>query len=50
MKIYKEKAGVISDTAVWICFHDCYMYSGDTFWQLLKDMCQWWNHDCRLIG
>jgi hypothetical protein len=50
MKIYKEKAGVISENACWICFHGNYMYSGDTLWLLAKDMWKWWNSDYRLIG
>lgn len=48
MKIYREKAGIISPEPVWICFHKEYMYVGDTFAGLIKDMVVYWNNDRRL--
>jgi len=50
LTISKEKPGVISEDACWVCIYDCYFYTGDTFWLLLKDMWKWWNNDLRLIG
>ena len=50
MHIYKEKPGVLSDGPVWVCFHNCYMYTGNTLLALLLDMWRNWNNDNRLIG
>jgi len=50
MKIYREKAGVISEKAIWICFHGCYMYTGDTLYLLIRNMMKYWNNDQMLIG
>ena len=50
MYIYKEKAGVISKEACWICFHRYYMYTGDTLCKLFKDMFKYWNNDNRIVG
>ena len=50
MKIFKEKPGVISDDACWVCFSGCYMYTGDTLFQLFVDMLKFWNSDSRMIG
>lgn len=49
MKIFKEKAGVISKEPVWVCLHDCYMYTGDTFIGLLWNMVKYWNDDKMMI-
>jgi len=50
MKIYKEKAGVISEEPIWVCFHSCYMYTGRTLFQLLRNMIKYWNDDIAMIG
>lgn len=50
MKIFKEKPGVISEGPCWVCFHGPYMYTGDSFWLLLKDLWRNWNNDRALVG
>lgn len=50
MKIFKEKAGVISEKPCWVCIHRYYLYTGDTLFLLLKDMIKWWNSEYRIIG
>jgi len=49
VKIFKEKAGVISKKPVWICFYRYYMYTGDTLYLLIKDMLKYWNSESRII-
>lgn len=50
MKIYKEKAGVISPEPVWVCIDDGYMYIADTFIMLLITMIFGWRSDKHLVG
>lgn len=35
MKIFKEKAGIISENEVWVCIHNCYLYIADTLEKLI---------------
>lgn len=48
--IFKEKAGVISEKPIWICFQSSYMYVGDNLFDCLKDMWINWKSDKCLIG
>ena len=48
--IYKEKRGVISDGPCWCCWHSCYLYTGDTFLQLVRNIVKYWKDDICLIG
>ena len=50
MKIFKEKAKVISEKPMWVCFHSGYMYTGDTLFHLLYQMLTEWNYDKHLVG
>ena len=58
-RIYKEKAGVISENEIWVC--SCtekaspdsvagYMYTADTSEQLIMILNTEWEHDKHLIG
>lgn len=49
MRIFREKAGVISKGTVWVCFHKEYMYLGDNPIDLIKDMVINWNSDRKLV-
>jgi hypothetical protein len=48
--IFKEKAGVISERPIWICFHSCWMYSNESFFGLFVTMFKQWQKDCNLVG
>lgn len=50
MKIFREKAGVISKEPVWVCIHGYYMYLGDNLPQLLWVMATQWNDDRNIVG
>ena len=47
---YKEKAGVISKDSCWIYFAGCYMYTADTFIDLLIVIATEWEDDKHLVG
>jgi acyl-ACP thioesterase len=50
MKIYKEKAGVISQKEVWCCIHNEYLYIANTLKELIKILNTEWENDKHLIG
>ncbi len=50
MKIFREKAGVISKNHVWVCFHNEYMYLGDTLPGLLLEIVTNWKNDRNMVG
>lgn len=50
MKIYREKAGVISEGPAWVCIDLCWMYTADTLWFLLWTLVTEWRHDRHLCG
>lgn len=49
MKIFREKAGVISKNPVWVCFHKEYMYFDDTLFGLFVEMIIHWNHESKYV-
>lgn len=49
-KIYKESPGIISEDPCWVCLHDCYMYTGDTFIKLILEIITQWKSDRHLVG
>jgi len=48
MKIWKEKAGVISPIEVWCAYHSGYLYIEDTLPRLIWLMITEWNNDRHL--
>lgn len=50
MKIFRQKAGVISQESCWVCVHQSYLYIGDTLPQLLWIMITKWNNDKYIVG
>lgn len=50
MKIYKERAGVISENEAWCCLYDCYLYTADTLCKLIKIMITEWQDEKHLVG
>ena len=51
MKIFKEKAGVISQDVCWVCIpDDGYLYIADTFTELLIQIATEWRDDKHLVG
>jgi hypothetical protein len=50
IKIFKEKAGVISGDPIWVAFEGPYMYLHSTFLGLLKLLITEWRNDRHLVG
>ena len=50
MKIFKEKPGVISKEAAWVCKNNEYTYTGGNILKLLWSMLTGWNSDKNLVG
>ena len=50
MKIFKEKAGVISPDPRWVCFESHYMYDSDTLVGLVWLIVTEWRHDRHIVG
>lgn len=50
MKIFKEKAGVISKGECWVCIHDGYLYTAKTLEKLIEVLNTEWEHDKHLVG
>jgi len=48
--IFKEKPGIISPNACWVCFCGPYMYDANTFLGLLWTIYTKWQADHNLIG
>lgn len=44
-----EKAGVISEKAIWILFHENYGYMSETIPGLLWEVFNYWKHDRSLM-
>lgn len=49
-RIFREKAGVISEGPVWVCIHRPYLYTADTLFQLLMLIFREWEDDRHLVG
>lgn len=50
MRIFKEKAGVISPEEVWVCVCEGYLYVGDTLEELIEILNTEWKQDKHLVG
>ena len=50
MKIFKEKAGVISKGPVWVVINKGYLYIHDTLIGVMWLMITEWEHDKHLVG
>jgi len=50
MKIFKEKAGIISPNSVWVCINKEYLYVSSNFFSLLLMLLFEWNDDKHLVG
>ncbi len=50
MRIFRERAGVISARPVWVCIHDGYLYLEDTLPALLWLLLIEWRDDRHLVG
>lgn len=48
--IFREKPGVISKDAVWVCFYSHYIHTGDTLASLLWDVVTEYKNDRHLVG
>lgn len=45
-----ERPGVISRGRCWICIHEAWMYTSESFLGLLREMITGWKHDKNLWG
>lgn len=50
MRIFEEKAGVISDKNVWICICEEYMYIADSLIELVDLLNSEWEHEKHIVG
>lgn len=50
MKIYKEKAGIISEYPIWIILHEGYLYESRTLFRVLWLFITEYKHDKHLVG
>ncbi len=49
-KLFKEKAGVISEEPVWCLLHGRWLYTGNNLFQLTRNTIKYWKSDLALIG
>jgi hypothetical protein len=50
MRIYQEKAGVISEGECWVCICEGYLYTNESLEGLIKMLNTEWKHDKHLVG
>ncbi len=50
MKIFREKAGIISVDRCCVAYHKGYLYTADTLLQLLWTVLTEFNNDKHLVG
>lgn len=50
VKIFKEKAGIISKEPVWVCCWSEHMYIEDTLLKLFFLMIKEWKSDKHIVG
>lgn len=50
-KVYREKAGVISENKIWVLIDDSgYLYCQENFLAFLKEIIFEWKQDQHLVG
>lgn len=53
LSIFKERPGVISEDACWVCWHNdglIYLYTADTLLGLARKIRRSWKNDSCLVG
>lgn len=50
MRLFKEKAGVISEVACWVMIDRCWLYTGDTLLQVVWKYVSQYKSDKHLVG
>jgi len=50
MRIFKEKAGVISEEETWVCLCEGYLYTGSSLEDLIEVLNTEWKNDRHLVG
>lgn len=50
VRIWREEPGVISEDSCWCAYHQGYLYTADTFAQLVRVMTQEYKSDRHLVG
>lgn len=50
MKIFREKAGVISEGPVWVCKYSCYLHASRSLLALIWNVLTEYKHDRHIVG
>jgi hypothetical protein len=50
MKIFREKAGKISDKPVWVCQYSCYLHTNESLLKLLWSLITEYKDDDWMVG
>jgi hypothetical protein len=53
IRLCKEKAGVISEDVCYCCWLDhgmCWLYTGNSYFDVLWQLVTEWKHDRHLVG
>lgn len=50
MKLFRERAGVISEQPVWVCMANHRIFIHESFWKLVWQVATEWNDDRHLVG
>ena len=48
--IHKERPGQISECPCWCIWHSCYLYTGDTLFQAVRNTIKYWKDYRALVG
>ena len=49
MRIFKEKAGILADEAVWVCMYDGYLHADASLIRLLWEVLTEYKRDKHII-
>ena len=50
LKVFKEEAGVIAPTTMWVCTHGPYLYESPSALGLIIKLITEWEHEDHLVG
>ena len=50
MRLFRERAGVISTGPCWVCIYDCYLHADENLLRLLWSVITEYKNDKHLVG
>jgi len=50
MKIFRDSSRSISEKVIWVCIHECYLYTAPTLFHLINVLNKEWESDKHLVG